>query len=212
MNEDSRKKIENAFNENNPEDIAKEITSMAQSFSEQNKILDARYSYILSAEIFEQLGLYNEAQKNYSVAIANFANDKIFSNTSLTLNAVRCTLSRGDFVTAEILLNTISKEEITENENAKFKLYSAWQWLCKIDKEEDLHEPIVILKSYLELDTMITVKPQILLTLFYITNDSQYSHIIEKIFPNSPEGAIIKNNAKLMPAPFWFFCTRQDSN
>lgn len=177
---------------------------------------DNCYLNILAAQINEQLGNYSEAQRLYSVVSsvisgkketdADYASFKnLPSSSELTLNASRCALSRGDFMTAELLLSSINKKIATPEITAKIKLYTCWAWLCKVEDTESLHEPIVILKSYLEMPSMVSVKPAILLTLWHITNEKPYSDTLLKEYPKSPESAVVNNKAELMPAPFWYF-------
>lgn len=197
----SQKICEKALKEAEPEKAA-EIIAVAAKDSKVKT--DSRLMYTLAAEIYEQIGFYNEAQKLYSVAAAvDLAATSI--NGSLALNAVRCALSRGDYLTADILLNSIPNGNLSESELARGKLYGVWQWLCKIDTVEDIHEPMVILKSYVDLPLMKSVKSQVLLTLWYITGEAEYAEKLKKIYPNSPETAIVNGKAKLLPAPFWFF-------
>ena len=62
-----------------------------------------------------------------------------------------------------------------------------------------------MLQAYIKVDSMKTVKPAILLTLWYVTGEESYSKEIIKSFPKSIEASIVKGDAQLLPTPFWFF-------
>ena len=86
-----------------------------------------------------------------------------------------------------------------------FKLYAIWSWLSKCSSYDETYEPIAVLKSYLELDSMKAVRPQMLFTLWFITGQIQYASALKKDFPQSAEYAVICGRAELAPSPFWFF-------
>lgn len=197
----AQKFCEKTLKDFEPEEAAEKLSVAAKDSKVKT---DSRLLYTLAAQIYEEIGFYNEAQKLYSVA-ASVDLAATTENASLSLNAVRCALSRGDYLTADILLNSVPKGNLSEDEMARGKLYGVWQWFCKIETVDDIHEPLVILKSYVDLPSMKSVKPQVLLTLWHITGEIEYSDKLKKIYPNSPETAIVENKAKLLPAPFWFF-------
>ena len=77
--------------------------------------------------------------------------------------------------------------------------------MCSVESKEDLAEPVEILKAYSKVDSMKELRPAILLTLWYVTGENQYSKEITKSFPKSTEAAIVNGDAQLLPTPFWFF-------
>lgn len=170
---------------------------------------DKRSTYILLASLQEQLSQYPAAQKNYASAAGISAGTAEGmpkkSNEQLVLDAVRCALCCGEFSTADSYLNSAVRNSKNPQIQSYIKLYTQWSNLCKAEKEEDLQEPIEILKAYLKIENMKEIHPVILLTLWYITGDSTYSDDIRKKFPNSTEASIVKGDVNLLPTPFWFF-------
>ena len=127
------------------------------------------------------------------------------SNEQLVLDAVRCALSAGDAATADSYLNSAVRNSKNEKVQAHIKLYNQWSELCKANTVEDLQEPVVMLQTYLKLDSMKSVHSTVLLTLWYITGDENYSKQITTNFPASTEAAIVRGDIQLLPTPFWFF-------
>lgn len=170
---------------------------------------DKRSVYIFMASLYEQMNQFDDAQKAYAVAAGIAAGDAEGmpkkSNQQLVLDAVRCALSAGDWETAESYLNSAVRNSKSETVQAHIKLYTQWAELCKADSVEELQEPIVMLQTYLKLDSMKSIHSTILLTLWYITGDKNYSKEISSKFPNSTEAAIVKGDIQLLPTPFWFF-------
>lgn len=202
MSKENQKLCKDVLENQMPLEAAKKIllASEQKEISKNDKIL----MISLASQIFEQIGSFTEAQKLYTSLSSLYPLGSKESSEEL-LNAVRCSLSQGDYITSEVLINSIFTKNLDEVTNAKLKLYSIWQWLCKVQSIEDLHEPLVILKSYIDLPLMQSQKPQILLTLWYITKEEQYAIKLKKIFPNSVEAAIVDNKSHLLPNPFWFF-------
>ena len=170
---------------------------------------EKRSVYIFLAGIQEQLSLYEDAQKNYVAAAAISAGDAEGmikkTNEQLVLDAVRCALCTGDSATADSYLNSAVRNSKNSEILSYVKLYAQWSALCRADSVEDLQEPLELLKAYLKVDSMKSVHPVILLTLWYVSGDDSYSDRIKKDFPSSTEAAIVKGDVQLLPTPFWFF-------
>ncbi|MCR4940558.1 MAG: hypothetical protein K5930_10705, partial [Treponemataceae bacterium] len=168
------------------------------------------------APLQEQLGLYQEAQTNYSIAANLSASIKSSSGQSavadevLLLGAVRCALSCGDTPSADYILSTAFSSPLSSETQAYKILYAVWSWLCKSEDGEVPAQPVAVLKQSVQLSSMQVVKPAMLLTLWYVTGDASYSSQLEKEFPNSPEYAVVKGNAAFMPVPFWYFVGHPD--
>ena len=170
---------------------------------------EKRSAYIFLAGLEEQLSYYEEAQKSYAQAAGIAAGDAEGmpkkTNEQLVLDAVRCALSSGDYITADNYLNSAVRNSKNARVQAYIKLYTQWSALCKADSISDLQEPLVMLQAYLKVESMQELKPVILLTLWYITGDTSYSKQITSAYPSSMEAAIVKGDIQLLPTPFWFF-------
>ena len=207
------------FAESKAKDIVKEAShkssvndSIAYIKTELPKLTvlsEKRAVYIFLAGIQEQLSLYEDAQKNYVAAAAISAGDAEGmpkrTNEQLVLDAVRCALCTGDSATADSYLNSAVRNSKNAEILSYVKLYAQWSALCRADSVQDLQEPLELLKAYLKIDSMKSVHPVILLTLWYVSGDDSYSNRIIKDYPSSTEAAIVKGDVQLLPTPFWFF-------
>ena len=165
--------------------------------------------------IYEQLaicqefaGLYSEASESY-ISCSRLVSDQE-KKDSYILKASRCFLSCGDAEKTDELLTSIASTARTGKNAPLLKLYAAWSWISKCNTFEETHEPIVILKSYLKMDSMKSVKKEILFTLWYITLDENYSTILKNEFPESLETSILLGKTDLSPLPFWYFSARKE--
>ena len=165
--------------------------------------------------LYEQLavcqefaGLYNEASESY-ISCSRLVSDQE-KKDSYILKASRCFLSCGDAEKTDELLTSIASTARTGKNAPLLKLYAAWSWISKCNTFEETHEPIVILKSYLKMDSMKSVKKEILFTLWYITLDENYSTILKNEFPESLETSILLGKTDLSPLPFWYFSARKE--
>ncbi|MCQ2613583.1 MAG: SPOR domain-containing protein [Treponemataceae bacterium] len=162
------------------------------------------------AVVQEQLGLFAEAQSNYSVA-ANLSaavnrsrTGNAVADTEYLLGAVRCALCCGNTIAADYILSTAFNGVSDTAALAYTKLYAVWSWLCKIQSETELKEPLAVLKSMTDLQSLNTVKPSVLLTLWYFTGDASFAASLEKDFPLSPEAAVVKGESAVLPTVFWY--------
>lgn len=170
---------------------------------------EKRAVYIFMASLQEQMNLFDEAKVTYATAAgisaASIEGLPKKTNEQLVLDGVRCALSSGDFVTADNYLNSAVRNSKSETVQAYIKLYTQWSALCKAETQADINEPIEILKVYSKVDSMNCVKPAVLLTLWYLTGEDNYSKEISASYSKSIEAAIVKGEAQLLPTPFWFF-------
>ena len=172
-------------------------------------VSEKRAAYVFLASLQEQLALYGDAQKSYATAAGIAAGDAEGmpqkTNEQLVIDAVRCALCCGDWPTADSYLNSAVRNSKDANIQSYVKLYAQWSALCKAENVDDLNEPLELLKAYLKVQSMKSVHPVILLTLWYVTGDKSWSEQITKNFPSSTEAAIVKGDVQLLPTPFWFF-------
>lgn len=167
------------------------------------------YSFL--AKLQEQTAKYQDAQKNYSIA-SNLSASINASKTgnavadfNLLLGAVRCALSCGDTSSADFILSTAFISCTDVKIISYVKLYAVWSWLCKADDATEVLQPIAVLDSVLQDPSAISIHPQSLLTLWYVTGKKTYAEKLQKDFPTSPECALVEGKISVMPAPFWYF-------
>lgn len=189
--------------------IEESLSYLLETIPKITDLTEKRAIYIFTASLQEQMALYDDAQKSYAKAAAISAKNaegmSKKSNEQLVLDAIRCALSAGDYATANNYLNSAVRNSKSETIQSHIKLYTQWSDLCKAETKDDLQEPILMLQTYLKLDSMKSVKSSVLLTLWYITGEKTYSNQINQEFPNSVEAAIVKGDVQLLPTPFWFF-------
>lgn len=190
----------------------KKTSEAAASPSDKRAIL----AILAGAE--EQLGDYDSAQKHYAAAAGIQGSAQaaagVPNKTSeqLVLDAVRCALCAGDYATAQSYLNSSVRNSKDENVLAYVKLYEQWVELCASGPDGNVDEPVAILKTYASLDSMKSVRPSILLTLWHLTGDSKYSATLKKDFPKSMEAAVVKGEVQILPSPFWYFVPKTGSD
>ena len=176
---------------------------------------EKRAVYAFLAAILEQQGQYAEAQKNYvQAASLQGSADSVVAGVpnknseQLVIDAVRCSLSAGDYASAESYLNSAVRNTKDETIKAYVKLYEQWGALCKAKNESETKESIALLKTYATLDSMKAVRPSVLLTLWHLTGEAQFAEKLKKLYPKSMEAAIVKGEVQTLPTPFWYFVPR----
>ena len=191
------------------ESIEESLSYVKNQIAKTTVLSEKRSLYIFLGNMQEQLAYYEDAKKSYAsaagIAAANAEGMQKKSNEQLVLDAVRCALCQGDYETAHAYLNSSIRNSKDNLIQAYTKLYTQWAALCSVESKEDLAEPVEILKAYSKVDSMKELRPAILLTLWYVTGENQYSKEITKSFPKSTEAAIVNGDAQLLPTPFWFF-------
>ncbi|WP_147614177.1 SPOR domain-containing protein [Treponema pectinovorum] len=176
---------------------------------------EKRSSYAFLGGLYENSGEYVKALNSYAKAASIGASDgenmPKKSSEQLVLDAVRCALSAGDWATAQNYLNSAVRNSTDPKVIAYVKLYEQWGILCKAKELKDTQETVAILKTYANLDSMKSVRPQILFTLWHITGEKEYSASLKKDYPLSPECAVIKGEIQTLPSPFWYFVPRNSN-
>ncbi len=189
--------------------VEESITYLKKQVGALTAPAEKRSTLIFLAALQEQFALYDEAQKSYAaaagIASADAEGMPKRTNEQLVLDAVRCALCTGDSATADSYLNSAVRNSRNPEIIAYVKLYAQWSALCGAETTDELNEPLEILKAYLNVSSMDSVKPVILLTLWFITGEEAYSKRIIGDYPKSVEAAIVNGDAQLLPVPFWFF-------
>lgn len=190
----------------------KKTSAAMKSESEKREVLT------ILAGVEEQLGKYDDAQKNYAAAAGmkgsaqNAVGVPAKTSEQLVLDAIRCALNAGDYQSAQSYLNSSVRNSKDKNVLAYVKLYEQWAALCKAGISGDVSEPAAILKAYSTLDSMKSVRPSILLTLWHLTGENEYSDKLKKDFPKSMEAAVVKGEVQILPSPFWYFVPKSGSD
>ena len=207
------------FAESKAKDIALEASRKAnvdESISYVNDQIkkltvasEKRAAYIFLASLQEQMSLYGDAQKNYAAAAGIAAGDAEGmpkkTNEQLVIDAVRCALCCGEYSIADSYLNSAVRNSKDAEILSYVKLYAQWSALCRAETVADLNEPLELLQAYLKVESMKSVHPVILLTLWYVTGEKSWANQITKNYSSSTEAAIVRGDVQLLPTPFWFF-------
>lgn len=176
---------------------------------------DKRSMYALLGSLQESLALYDDAQKSYAAACAISASDAEgvprVSNEMLVLDAVRCALCAGDSGAARRYLSSIADSQDKEVQSWA-ALYTQWCAISDASSVEQTKAPLTRLKSYSTDDAYIAVRPQILLTLWYVGGDNAAGQALLKEWPQSVEAAIVSGKVHMLPVPFWYFVPRTDAD
>lgn len=195
--------------------VAESVAYLKKNAESLSVNAEKRAVYTVLAAILEQQGQYADAQKTYAKAasiqgsaetsVAGLPNK---NSEELVLDAVRCALCAGDYASADSYLNSAVRNSKDEKIRAFVKLYEQWSILCKAKNTADTKESIAMLKTYSTLDSMKSVRPSVLLTLWHLTGESQFSENLKKNYPKSMEAAIVKGEVQTLPTPFWYFVPR----
>ncbi|MCQ2241581.1 SPOR domain-containing protein [Treponema sp.] len=176
---------------------------------------DKRAVLYFTATLQEQLGLYTDASLSYAkaagIAGGQAKNMPKVSTEEIVISAVRASLSSGDWETAESYLANIRSSK-TEKIVAYTNLYTIWCQLCKASSVNETGDSIAMLRAYSTMQSMKSVKPQVLLTLWYLTDDKNCAQTLKSEYPTSPETAIVNGTGQIMSVPFWYFVPRGESS
>lgn len=178
---------------------------------------DTRSLLYYTGTLQEQLGLYTDAGNSYAKAAGIAAHDasnmpKVTSE-QLVLNAVRANLCAGNWETADSYLNSAVRNSKNETVSATVKLYSVWSDLCKASSVPgaDISDSLELLKAYSSMQSMKSVKAQVLFTLWHLTSARVYAEELNREFPLSPESSVANGKSQIMRVPFWYFVPKENS-
>lgn len=193
-------------------DAAASVSYLKTAVKSAASPADRRAVYAFLGAVQEQMALYDDARASYAEAAGIAAGDAagmpVKTSEQLVIDAVRCALSAGDSDTADSYLNSSVRNSKNERIQAYIRLYTQWSMLCRVADTEAVREPVIVLKAYCELPSMASVKPAMLLTLWYVTGDDTYSRALKSEFPKSMEAAVVGGSVNMLPAPFWYFLPR----
>lgn len=198
------------------ESVLDAIDYLKDNISSAATDADRRSLLYFTGMLQEQMGLYTDASLSYARAAGIAAHDAAgmekTTSEELVLDAVRASLSSGDWEKAASYLNSAVRSSKNEEILARVNLYSVWCDLCRAASESggsgDVSDSVAMLKAYCDMSSMASVRPEVLLTLYHITEDPAYAEEIRKSAPGSPEAAVVDGNAHIMRSPFWYFVPR----
>ncbi len=208
----AKKIADNAVKKDSPQEAIQYVAAEAEKITLP---AEKRATYSFLGSLQEATADFDAAQKSFAKAAGIAAGNSNAegmpkkSSERLVLDAIRCALSGGDWETAENYLNSAVRNSKSTEIQATIKLYEQWAILCRAQNDSDLKEPCEMLKTYANLESMKSVKPSVLLTLWYITADNSYANILNKEFPSSMEAGIVNGKIQIHPAPFWYFLPRK---
>lgn len=206
----ARKIADNAVKKGSPQEAVEYVSDEAEKITVP---AEKRAAYAFLGSLQEATADFSEAQKSFAkaagIAAGNADGMPKKSSERLVLDAIRCALSAGDWENAENYLNSAVRNSKSTEIQATIKLYEQWALLCKAQNFSELKEPCEMLRTYANLDSMKSVKPSVLLTLWYITSESSYAKTLKKEFPSSMETGIVNGKIQIYPAPFWYFLPRK---
>lgn len=194
------------------DNLSQVIYFVEQSVSSVTEDSDVRALYTFLGQLNEQVGLFKEACNWYAKAagIPGVPTKEALTSEQLVLAAIRSALSGGDYETAESYLTSIRGSKNQET-FAFVRLYTAWAYLSRAETQDDLLEPIALLKSYATMPQMKIVQPAVYLTLWYVTGEASWKSKLLAEFPKAPETAVTSGKAEILPSPFWFFLPQTET-
>lgn len=177
---------------------------------------DRRSALYFLAQLQEQCSMFEQASLSYVNAAGITAGDaknmpKV-SSEQLVLDAVRTSLNCGNSANARSYLNSAVRLSKNEEILAYVNLYSVWCSLCEAETTADTKDSIELLKAYSIMGNMKTVRPAVLLTLWYLTSRNEYAEKLRSEFAGSPETAIVDGTVEIACVPFYLFVPRQASS
>lgn len=200
------------------EDVLDVIAYLNDNASSAATDADTRSLLYFTGALQEQAGLYTDAAASYARAAGIAARDAdgmdSVTTDELVLSAVRASLCAGDWEQARSYLNSAVQNSADTEVQAKLRLYSVWCDLCRAESDEsagaDISDCVSMLKAFCEMNSMESVRAEVLYTLYHVTGNDTYADALKRDFPASPEAAIVEGNAHIMRSPFWYFVPRLD--
>lgn len=206
----AKKIADNAVDQDSPSEAVEYVKSEITKLTVPS---EKRAAYAFLGSLQEAIADFSGAQKSYATAAGLAAGSAEGmpkkSSERLVLDAVRCALSSGDTENAENYLNSAVRNSKNTEVQATIKLYEQWCILTKAESADDLKEPVAMMKAYLSFESMQSVKPSLLLTLWYITAEQTFANRLNAEYPASLEAGIVNGKIQIYPAPFWYFVPRK---
>ena len=188
------------------------IEYLLANISSADSASEKRGLWCLTGNLQELCNDWMGAAKSYLQALrisgSNPPGFEAFSVDRLRIAAARCFLNYGDYENAELNLNAFANSSNDAELKALSNLYSVWVALCKAKTASQILDPLSKLKSYLDSDSMKSVRAGMLFTLWYVGGEQKYLDMLKKEFPKSAEYSVASGKSKLVSAPFWYIVPR----
>ncbi|MBQ0050647.1 MAG: SPOR domain-containing protein [Treponema sp.] len=202
----------------NKGNVNEAISYLKTTIEKMTVASEKRSVYTFLAGLEEQMGSYADAQKHYVAAAGIAGNAQSVAgipnknSEQLVIDAIRCALSAGDYAAADSYLTSSVRNSKDADVTAHVKLYEQWSALCKAKSSDDTKESVSMLRAYSEMESMKSVRPSVLLTLWHLTGENSYSEKLKKSYPKSMEAAVVKGELQILPTPFWYFVPKSGSD
>ena len=191
------------------ENSVKAIEYIEKNIGNAAEDSDKRSLYAVKGMLEEENFLFADAVQSYvkAASISAMDADRMpkFSSEQLVLNAVRGCLCSGEFDMAEEYLASQISASKNERIRAFVNLYQQWAALGKCKELEDAGDIRLLMQTYSKMQSMASVRKEVLFTLWYVWNDLDAASELKSKFPSSPESHLVKGKANLGMNPFWFF-------
>lgn len=196
------------------DDVLEAIEYVSGKIESLESAAEKRSAWYFLASLQDQASLYSKASVSYckaaGIAAGDAKNMPKVSSEELVLCAVRSALNAGEHENAESYLNSAVRSSKDPVVLAKVNLYSVWVSLCRAKDIEATKDSVTLLKAYVSMESMAPVLPSVLLTLWYLTDEKEWSDMLNAKYPKSPECGIVNGSVQIMTTPFWFFVPRKD--
>jgi cell division septation protein DedD len=196
--------------------VSRVVDGLSKAASEAETQSDKRSLLIFLASVQEHAGRYSDASRSYATAAGIAASPAQgmprVTAEQLVIDAVRCALSAGDYVTAETYLSSTVRSSTDPVIQAHIGLYTAWCLLSKAQTQSDLAGAVALLDVFSANPLMESVRPEVLLTLWYLDKTDARRIPLVNAYPDSPEAAVAQGQISLLPSPFWYFLPSKIEN
>lgn len=190
--------------------------SLNQQMAAWEKELTQLNSREKAAELWSNLAITQEQIGEFSNATKSYAEAAILSpprtSTKYELGRARCALFAGDTVKSKSILKELllsEEDRMNDRIRAEGKLLTVWCDIAEAKNYSAQSKNIALLRSYSTNETMESVRPAVLFSLWWLTDDKNVKETLLKNYPNSPEAALVDGKAALMPSALWFLSERE---
>ncbi|MBQ5780555.1 MAG: hypothetical protein IIW10_01225 [Spirochaetaceae bacterium] len=190
--------------------------SLNEQMASWQKELTQLNSREKAAELWANMAVTQEQIGEFSNATKSYAEAAILSpsrtSTKYELGRARCALFAGDTVNSKAILKELllsEEDRMNDRIRAEGKLLTVWCDIAEAKNYSAQSKNIALLRSYSTNETMESVRPAVLFSLWWLTDDKNVKETLLKNYPNSPEAALVDGKAALMPSALWFLSERE---
>lgn len=202
--------IENAFKRNSQDEIhrflEREISALSHANPEKAEAMEFLADYELRIEYFI------EAAYHYESAAAFASGEK---KKRLLLDSLKCFVLGNDTEKAFSVYNKIASLSASPKTNADKEALVCLEWL-KIAENKNGAEQIQIsvlknLRNYITDPKFRSFHPAILLTLWWLDNDTAAKNTLMQLYPNHIETAAVNGDVLIKPNIFWYLMPKTEN-